>query len=102
MFPDVSTNAPALIDIVISPPVKLLIVNGNVFVLSFNVAVPNVTFAVFPPIVTVTFEEFSTDAVLFNPVSSVPIKFNVYVLPESFPLLIDPFHTGGVASTENE
>ena len=54
----------------------------------------------FPPTVTETFDVLNV--VCCNFVSSVPIKFNVYVLPESFPLFIEPFHTGGVASTENE
>ena len=55
---EVSFNAPALIEIFICPPTKLLIVNSNVIVLSFIVPLPpleNVTFAVFP----VTFDELN-------------------------------------------
>ena len=101
---EVSFNAPALIEIFICPPTKLLIVNSNVIVLSFIVPLPpleNVTFAVFPPIVTVTFDELNV--VCWIPVSSDPTNLNVYVL--AFSSYVPPFiallHTGKVPSIVN-
>ena len=77
LFPEVSTNAFADITIFTSPPVKLLIVIGNVFVASFNVAFPNVKLlelTVEPPTVIDTFDELNTDDGLFNPTSSEPFS----------------------------
>ena len=104
MFPAASFNAPALIVILISPPGKLLIVNGNVFVLlsELVVTVPKDKFVnLTPSAVTVTFDELSV--LVAKAVSSVPWKFNLYVLASALyvPSSMSFAHVGAVPSAEN-
>ena len=102
VFPVVSFNAPEDIVILMSPPGKLFIVNGNVFVLLSELVVtePNdklFNVLVFPFLSVAVIDTFDElNVVDANALLSVPLNCNVYFFASAsyVPFIILSAHTG--------